>query len=532
MLFNKLGDRLKFALKTELGTTKDPRFFNSALMCLALTGTIKNETAIKLKEWARDNTGLKLWREHNLAWSVEEDELIKEFIEELSYTFVGRNLNELLVQLNALEVEPFMSESELWDVMPDLYLINNKLYGIVSYYGNTCLTSINPEKARYIKYGLKNYSEILSYDYEHIIGCNRKEGKLYLQGKTKYLCAEYFIDTKQEVIYHAHLEGMVDDCPVVYQNNALCTIQDGCVKTFKELSYKDKYIVEDRVIIEPNVELDAFYKPYLIETDGYKDDFDYQSQASFLWSLVLYDVMGPDYYSYEKRFDYRNEATFHFCLEHIKKSMEEDFYGEIECKLSKYQRLIKVLEHYFNPNENILDIAYKITEIALRFRNEFCEEGTLITCEFVEKLEELDRSEKLKDILFDSNKLGEALTEDLEIDNDKIVNIIDYEIGLGGHIGCFNLNSKFEDVSESEWADLDEAENNGNQLVLNKDKRGDKDWFGEVTYNPGTQEYIIKSERLMTKNEIDNVMYKFKLINESVRVLVDSNDIKEKSNEC
>lgn len=526
---NKAGECLKYGLGQEWDRNRSKELqehLAAFLVYFVLKGMIDRISFEVIKVYAA------LWKNNFYLNSNSEfyKEIAHILVKELRQLFSFSNAEEMFAALDEVVIPDwaFTGAEELMNLLPDAYLVQNRLYFIMTRNGSPYFRCVHTQNVG----NLLNCSEEVSVPWEDICNCtisklyskiigfNEEKKVLYLQlNHSDRFYAGYYIDEKQEVIYPHRCLGLIGNMfPIINDGESLSVVVDGKIRQIKKADCFEKYEVKGgRIYVKPTEESPVFFRPYRLMIDGTVDESAYAMAAKYLMGKVEKDLqVTPEILLALREAGTASET--HPAVDALVISLEflKPFIEGVNLEVNRmgrmYHFLCRLLGEYFSDDEDLLDYFYMFAEVSRRLQKRPKEE--IVTERLYWKLNELNLSGKLKNAIHEIDSLKELLLEDAYWDDEQI-SAVREEMGRGGNeIGCFSIN---DNTVIKAGQDLSSAAVVGNSLVMREPEHP-----GLVSFNLETGIYEIRYYRILDKQETDRVIDAFGLKKAEVRIYTDA----------
>lgn len=445
-------------------------------------------------------------------------------VKNLKEHFEFEDTDSLFNALNTIEIPywVFRLVPDLFDVLPNAYYVDDRIYYIVNIADKYYFRSVDPNETSGVKlfrriwdgpfndddFGCTistNYSKILSYDENSKI--------FYLRSHSVYdLYCEYHVDTKQEHLKHYRCVGVLSKkYPVVFANGYLSVIVNNKIKNLKEKDFYENYCIKnDRIFVTMTSISQVAFKPYYLDVEGNRTEASYSEAKEYLIDSIDRDTMGQVFGSSQKfalkKTDILSFKVLNDCFCRDNLDLDETY-------ILVYKRALEILKKYLSEDDDIVDILYAISDASKKLKKMISIH--FMYAEGVARLEELHLAGKLKEVISDAKKLNEALLEGEEWD-DKRLKGLNAIVGEGscGQIGCFDIENGM--LTRVTKGGIEKGQCIGNQLILPNAIES-----GIVSKNIENGIYEVQFNRELSEDEIDMILEEFSIDECFYHIIID-----------
>lgn len=531
MMLTRVGDCLSYGIGKEFCAEKnirtEHRYLKAVIIYLWLRGCISRDNVEECKK-------LLSFQLDTLQKSIRND-ILEILTQELKEKFHFPDADSFFKGLNTMNIPEwiFQQRDVLWNIIPNIYMVNRTLYYIVKidgrfYFRKLHVTRCREELTQFdqdyyssrdsdldnddcMNHTISNaYSEILTYD--------ENSRRFFLRMTHDYnVYAEYYIDTEQEMYhYSCRCIGIIENrIPVIEVADTLYAVVDGKNQRIMHTNGTCNYeIRKKQILVKPLEWGPVMFEPYMITLDGKREAVCYAESARYMLQKIVDDIRDLDHNLFLYKTRVRKVTKFSLAFLH--QYLENEYDSINGTVVNIYLFLVEILERCLDPDIDVLPYFYLLSDISRRYRKNV--NSKVISEEFFEKFIRLHSDRVVRAAMGNVEELRKVLMQyvywDDKMINEKWDRLIDCR-----KLGCFTIN-KCEKIQVACKKNISEAIIVGSQLIpWNSNSMTE----GMVSYNIETGSYDIRYDRLLTEPEIDAIRSEFNLDEECVyRIIIDA----------
>lgn len=517
MTLNSAGDCLRCAFGHELLDHNDDtkKHLIAFIAYFGLENYIRRESVVELQGT------LKVLEDKNLRRKYSNDiadKIIRILVNNLKRHFSFSNANEMFESIDNIFIPEWAFEKGLFliNLFPEVYLINDHIYYITErndrcYFRRVAVDEIRKLDEFNEEPCVENqtYSYTISCKYSDIIGFNLERQSLYLKLKnTANMHAEYYIKQHQEVLHPYPCLGILGDIfPVIKDGEGLSFIVDGSIKKIKDYDNLEHYdIRKDHIYVEAEESMPCIFKPYMLSIDGTRTELSYSSLARYIVDKISDDIASEDdtfrffrLLNKDKTRSGSGEIKEPITLNYIKSLLEE--HNPEKNKVARmYHFLTKLLSNYYEPDEDLLDLLYALSDASIRMKEDHID--GFISESIYWKLNELHFANKLKNTIKKPERLKEILLENAFWNDERLQKLRkNHAEDKTVKVGSFSFE---KGILKANAVELNKAVIRGSRLCSPND-----DNAGSIDYDLETGFVEIAYKRMLDRNEMRKLVETF-----------------------
>ena len=374
MILHKSGECLKYALGRELVEKSNPNIpshLDAFVAYFILTGKIdrKTGTMISLVRYANED---------ETDYHELHEEISTLIIKELKKHFEFSSSDELFAVLDDIEIPDwaFDNGSLLIDMLPDVYLIKDKLYYIREKDGETLFMYGYPEHLD-LEFeddeGVVNEHDIISRLYSEIIGYDPVFSAIYLRLKNMTgIYSAYYVDYDQEGFKHGECIGVLGGGKLILIEDGYLVMEIcGIKERIKPVNDCEQYTVkEDHILVKPVSTAPRLFRPYHLMPDGSIEKSTYPERKAYIIGLIEDDLRGHSGKDEMKELaiEYFDELALYFDNDEFTSDYLSGLikaYGHTEKKIVRnYLHLCQILGNCISKDHDILTELYMLGDVS------------------------------------------------------------------------------------------------------------------------------------------------------------------------
>lgn len=383
IIFEKLGDALRFSFTSELGELatnegkgEAPHFY-AALSYLYLNNFISSECA----ERARMVMFIESRGEESIKSVIEQ--VSKIIFNGLKSHIKFKDLNEIVDELNQYRIDNWyfdVGKKLIESYVKNSFLYNNMLYfiGENKEENDYALNRISIDQIRSDTDFLDDDVEMLADGFRHILAFDEKDNKIYLQmydQKKYFACYDLICN---EVVFHKHkfmalADGLVW---VITRDNWVAYLLGDKLHPVRK--YVDGEIYEskkDCFLVTPDKYKNLFFYPYYVFFDGRTKLADRKDYETVLWGKFLKGKVDGsnsiDVILSDDKLCKRTMPTV-FSINKITEGLNSILSSDKRCSNRGYillESLFDVLKKYVDPDLDFAELWFTLAEANAYFEN-------------------------------------------------------------------------------------------------------------------------------------------------------------------
>ncbi len=522
IILHKSGECLKYALGREFDEKNNPNIpshLDAFVAYFVMIGKIDRKTGIMISLARYAN-------EDETDYHELHEEISTLIIKDLKKHFKFGSSDELFDVLDEIEIPDwaFDNGSLLIDMLPDVYLIKDKLYYIREKEGETLFMCGYPEHLDFNHEDDEDTvyeHDIISRMYSEIIGYDPGFSWIYLRLKnTTGIYAVYYVDFGQEVFRHSECIGIQDRGKLVLIEDGYLVMDIcGIKERIKPIDDCEQYTVkEDYILVKPAPTAPRLFRPYHLMPDGSIEKSTYSERKAYITGLIEDDLRGHTVEDEMKELaiEYFDELAQYFDNDEFTTDYLSDLvkaYGHTEKKIVRnYLHLCQILGNCIGKDKDILTALYMLGDVSRKMSEDVGPDFISDTlCRAIDKLYvggELGKSIK------NTNDLYEKLLTNVYWTVERLKNRPQQTApSQGFKIGGFDFDGEkilLEDVGTTDFIVL-------SNLILPKACNTP----GVVSYNVEAGRYEIRYKRILYDIEQARVIEAFSLQEERYKFYTD-----------
>ena len=524
----KLGDLLAYGLSEELhninrAKSGDMLYLKSSIIMLYFENLIKPNMVNKIREL------LKGYQAGIIKTEGVLETILNIIADSLKERFHFSNFEEMIEEINHLELEEawvLSMSSEVFELIPDVCLIDEKLFFMKSEAERPTFGYLDTEKLGnkvLYWYELKEneYVVELSHNYSRIYGYNKEKSIIYLKPVAlDDVYVEYHVATHQERIIHNQCLGMIDDILVIEVDGNLAFKRGEDISIIKEKNNFEAYTIDGKdIYVTPSVRQPGIFKPYWISINGLIIPSSYQEAVNYMWNLIK--SLNTVFYD---AFMSRGINMMGWCSDEVEngtftlRALQDYFENKgnpennKECRMFYF--LVKTLSKYLDMDSDVLDYFYIIYDASRKCEKHFLKNS--ISQSLFLRIQELDASGQLEQCIYEPDKFRDVLLEDVYWTDERLKERWN-NASNSCMVGGFEING---DDIYTYTAPVNEGVFMGNLVMMNGESHR-----GIVAYNLDVDKFLIQYTRLMTEDELIEIVERFNIEGERLQIIVEDNYI-------